>query len=277
MFKPNFSESQLQQAVNIAFIRHVFYRHGHILFPVVPSLLDEFSFGWDTAFYIPWLDSPPDNKNEGCNFFVQYKLSELLTSAKAKQWAFWKKEYFRFKIPHTRRNADKKFVDDYHQLYCLRKLANKQYPTFYATNSILSIEDLKQKYNNNTLLNVIPVLDIRAVNGIHKYVTFTSDSNHFLLHSENEEIKKISFSNAINNIREFQHENMDKANERLIEVLSELQQTDESWQFDLLNLKQATKQIRYPWLVQYFISAFVFKHIGANMFWLPKRTKSTGK
>lgn len=115
MRDPNFSESQLQQAVNTAFIRKVVEHHGYWAFAHVPSLLAEFDLGWDTAFNLPWLPYMPSPNDEGCNFFLQYKLSGQLTSQGAKEWSHWGEEYFRFKIPHSTRDASGAFTDDFHQ------------------------------------------------------------------------------------------------------------------------------------------------------------------
>ena len=116
MREPNFSESQLQQAANTAFIRRVFESHGYWPFAYVPSLFAEFDLGWDTAFHLPWLPHMPSPNDEGCNFFLQYKLSGELTSQGAKEWSHWGAGYFRFKIPHSTRDASGSFVDDYHQV-----------------------------------------------------------------------------------------------------------------------------------------------------------------
>ncbi len=163
MREPNFSESQLQQAVNSAYIRYLFETRGNWVFANVPSLFDEFNLGWDSAFYFPWLPQLPADDHEGCNFFLQYKLSGHLTSAGAKEWSFWNNEYFRFKIPHSTRNASGTFLDDYHQWDRLKELANLNYPTFYVTNSTLSKNVLKNEYSSGTLLNSTPLLDVRLI------------------------------------------------------------------------------------------------------------------
>jgi len=69
MRDPNFSESQLQQAVNCAYIRHIYEARSQWVFAHVPSLFTEFDLGWDSAFYFPWLHPPPENDYEGCNYF----------------------------------------------------------------------------------------------------------------------------------------------------------------------------------------------------------------
>jgi len=274
MRDPNFSESQLQQAVNTAYIRQIFETYGQWVFANVPSLFDEFDLGWDTAFYFPWLPYPPADDHEGCNFFLQYKLSGQLTSAGAKEWPFWRSEYFRFKIPHSTRDAHGTFVDNYHQWDRLKELADLNYPTFYATNSTLSKDELRNESNAGTLLNTIPLLDVRLVVNLHKLVTFKPDSPHFLLHSEKEEVKKIIFADAIERLADSPAERPEESNKKLLQVLGEIGGKDESWQIDISKIRQLEygpfpTQLR-PWIMRSMISSFIRKHIGANMLWLPK-------
>lgn len=276
MRDPNFSESQLQQAVNAAYIRHIFETRGQWAFAHVPSLFDEFDLGWDSAFYFPWLHYPPENDHEGCNFFIQYKLSGQLTSAGAKQWVFWNAEYFRFKIPHSTRDENGAFIDDYHQWDRLKGLADNGYPTFYATNSTLSKNEIIAESNAGTLLNSTPVLDVRLVANQHKLVTFTPGSDHFLLHSEKEETKKHIFSNVTELLSEQSFEHPRESNANLLKMLNKMEKGNESWHTDISKIEQITDApipswLR-PWVKRSKIASFILKHIGANMLWLPKNS-----
>lgn len=181
---PNFSEFQLQQAVNTAYTRYIYEKHHRWMYPIVPSLVAEFNLGWDSAFYFPWLHKTHPNP-EGCNFFIQYKLSDELTTKRAKEWQFWNSKYFRFKIPYQTRDNNGNLIDDYNQWDCLKELANQNYPTFYATNHTLCKDALLSSFENGTLLDEIPFLDVRNVNSHHKHVTFTQNSNHFCLNRRN--------------------------------------------------------------------------------------------
>ena len=274
MRDPNFSESQLQQAVNSAYIRHIFEARGQWVFAHVPSLFDEFDLGWDSAFYFPWLHHPPENDHEGCNFFIQYKLSGQLTSPGAKQWKFWNTEYFRFKIPHSTRDENGTFIDDYHQWERLKELANNDYPTFYATNSTLSKDEIITESNSGTLLNTIPMLDVRSVASLHKLVTFTPSSDYFLMHSEKEEVKKHFFSNVTEVLSSQSFEHPRESNAKLLKILSGMEKENESWHADISKIDQITDApipaILRPWIKRSKIANFVLKHIGANMLWLPK-------
>lgn len=275
MREPNFSESQLQQAVNTAYIRHALEQHGVWVFANVPSLIDEFDLGWDSAFHFPWYPHVPHPDHEGCNFFIQYKLSGELTSAGAKEWQHWNSEYFRFKIPHSTKDAAGKFVDDYHQWDRLKDLANQNYPTFYATNATLSKDDLRSASKAGTLLNDIPLLDVRGVAGLHKHVTFTSSSTFFLLHSEKEESSRVSFATAIEKLSESKTASLNASSEALLRSLKKIGGNDEGWNNDLLKISQA-RDNQAPrrfqaWITQALLSSFVRKHLGTEMLWLPKK------
>jgi hypothetical protein len=275
MREPNFSESQLQQAVNTAYIRRIHEQHGIWVFANVPSLIDEFDLGWDSAFYFPWLPHSPLVDHEGCNFFVQYKLSSELTSAGAKEWEHWGTQYFRFKIPHSTRDVSGQFVDDYHQWNHLKALANQNYPTFYATNSTLSKDLLRQASQAGTLLADIPLLDVRSVEALHKHVTFIQDSTFFLLHSEKEKASRGSFVTVMEKLAEQSTASLKVSAELLLRILKKIGRNDEMWNSDLSKITQAHR-IRVPnrllpLVTHLLISSFVRKHLGAEMLWFPKK------
>jgi len=276
MPEPNFSESQLQQAVNNAIIRYIFEDRDEWIFVNVPSLFDEFGLGWDSAFFFPWLPYLPKRDHEGSNFFLQYKLSGKLISRGAKEWQHWNSQYYRFKIPHSTQDPlSGKYIDDYHQWDRLKTLADQRYPVFYATNSVLCKDKLYEYANAGTLLNNTPSLDIRGIATAHKYVTFTVDSPFFLLHSEKEESTKVGLDSVIEKLSGGPQASTVKLNSRLLHSLHELAGEDEQWAKDLSGIKKMLAPIVqegfYPWLMQMLISSFVQKHIGAFLIWLPKR------
>jgi hypothetical protein len=272
MREPNFSESQLQQAANSAFIRRVFELCGCWNFALVPSLFAEFNLGWDTAFHLPWLQHMPSANDEGCNFFLQYKLSGELTSQGAKEWSHWGAEYFRFKIPHSTRDASGSFVDDYHQWDCLKALASMDYPTFYATNSTLSKAVLQSALQAGTLLDHVPLLDVRTIAGVHKHVTFTPASKNFALHSEKEEAKKLSFASTLSVLAEGEQSSLRVSADKLQRILTEMEGNDDEWNRDLArsSLEQKLPQLVQPWVKHAFLASFVRKHMGVELLWLPK-------
>lgn len=275
MREPNFSESQLQQATNTAFIRRIFERYRVWAFAHVPSLIAEFDLGWDTGFYLPWFSHAPLDSDEGCNFFLQYKLSCALTSPGAKEWSHWGEEYFRFKIPHSTRDTAGKFIDDYHQWSCLKILADKGYPTFYATNSTLQKAQLQKTLTDGTLLDQVPLLDVRGVSSLHKHVTFAADATHFILHSEKEETGKGSFSERLDQLVQSRWTNLAESNKEIYAALHEMGGGgDESWSADLERI--TTQKVRLAsenfetFFERLLLNAFVRRHIGADLIWLPK-------
>ena len=272
MREPNFSESQLQQAANTAFIRRVFEIHGYWAFAHVPSLFAEFDLGWDSAFHLSWLPHIPSANDEGCNFFLQYKLSGEFTSQGAKEWSHWGAEYFRFKIPHSTRDASGSFVDDYHQWDRLKTLASNNYPTFYATNSTLSKTVLQSALQAGTLLDYVPLLDVRTVARVHKHVTFRPPSKIFALHSEKEEAEKLSFASTLNLLAEGERSSLQEAANKLLQILKEMGEGDEEWHRDLArsSVAQNLPQRVQPWVKHAFLASFVRKHVGAELLWLPK-------
>lgn len=274
MREPNFSESQLQQAANTAFIRRIFEQHGFWAFAHVPSLIAEFDLGWDTALHLPWLPNAPSPSDEGCNFFLQYKLSGELTSPGAKEWPHWSEPYLRFKIPHSTRDTSGKFVDDYHQWERLKALADKGYPTFYATNSTLHKAQLQSSMSAGTLLDHVPLLDVRGIAALHKHVTFTVASTSFALHSEKEEARKISFSEGIAQLAQSRRSSLVASNKEVLAALKDMSNNDESWYRDLARIAQPRDQI-FPRQLDAFLQhvllvSFVRKHVGAELLWLPK-------
>lgn len=274
MREPNFSESQLQQAANTSFIRRVFEHHGSWAFAHVPSLIAEFDLGWDTAFHLPWLPHMPSADNEGCNFFLQYKLSGELTSPGAKEWSQWGVKYFRFKIPHSTCDASGSFVDDYHQWDRLKVLGSKNYPTFYATNSTLHKVELQSALEAGNLLDLVPLLDVRTVTAVHKHVTFTPSSKVFALHSEKEEVKKLSFAGTLGLLAEGQQSSLRASTEKLLSTLKEMEENDEEWNRDLARIgstiDQALPRRIQAWVKHALLASFVRKHVGAELLWLPK-------
>ncbi|QGZ53535.1 hypothetical protein [Paraburkholderia acidiphila] len=273
MREPNFSEAQLQQSINTAYIRHVWETEGDWIFAHVPSLIDEHDLGWDSAFHFPWADHPANPDHEGCNFFIQYKLSGQLTSSGAKEWADWNEEYFRFKIPHSTKDDKGKFVDGYHQWDRLKELADQGYPTYYATNSTLSKSDLQTSARAGTLLDETPLLDVRGVHASHKHVTFTAKSNFFLLHSEVERSPKNSFRGVVQTILEEKSSSFESSTKAIIASLSQMSERNEEWRSDISRIIQLAQdnqaRPQRVWRQYMHLTSFVFRHIGAVLLWFP--------
>lgn len=276
MPEPNFSEGQLQNAVNAAYGRAAFDFHGVWMLARVPSLLAEFELGWDSGFYFPWMPHPPSASDRGCNFFVQYKLSALLITSGAKEWAAWKSPYLRFKVPHSRQDPNTgKVVDDYHQWDRLKALGNRGYPVFYATNWTIHESDVDAAFQAGTLLDHVPSLDVRTVTSRHKHVTFTQQSAGFLLHSELEESAKPSLGEALVAMRSEDMLPMGRSNQKIIAAAREVWADDhrlvealdraESQQSD-----QQAPQFLRPWLKRMRLSSVFRRYMGVELLWRPE-------
>jgi hypothetical protein len=201
-------------------------------------------------------------------------LSNQYTSPGAGQWECWGREYFRFKIPHNTQNKHGKYIDDYHQWHRLKELADKKFPTFYATNATLELDQLTGAYAEGALLNDVLLLDVRAVKSLHKFVSFAPYSANFMLHSEVEEVPAIPFEKALKSLAKEPQVPIGEANERLLSVLRDMSQKDESWMRDLESMSEyfaALGSIEFlPWVKHLTLRGFLKKHLGVNMQWLPQ-------
>lgn len=187
MIHPNFSESQLQELVNIEIERCLYDTHRRLYPPIIPSLREGYVLGWDTGSYFPWLWHHRFNleRHRGCNFFLQYKLSSLFEGLPGKEYSFWNRPYLKFLISYsTKDRLTGRYGYDHNQFDNLKKLANQGYPVYYATNQAIYLEDLQRLADSNALLNDIPFLDVSNITDRHNKVTFTQNSEYFLLHSK---------------------------------------------------------------------------------------------
>ncbi len=189
MIRPNFSESQLQQLVNTEIVMLLYSIRGRRYLPIVVSLREEFFWGWDTGFYFPWLGPLPHPDHRGCNFSIQYKLSELVEGHRGREYALWNRPYLRFHISYnTKDQATGKYIYDRTQFYNLKNLADQGYFVYYSANHIVRNQELLQLATSNILLNEIPFLDVSMISNNHDKVTFTRESSYFFLHSKPKKI-----------------------------------------------------------------------------------------
>jgi len=195
---PDFGECQLQSMVNIEMVRHAIEHHHHYVVPMIPTLVAEYHLGWDTGFLMPYELMPPSSSNQGCNLFIQYKLSEIVEGVRGGEYEHWQQEYFRFQLPHYD-SEDKEY--DYHQLHALQNLSQCGYSTYYATNHSVELNTLVGHARQGVLLDRIPFLDVADIDNDHFYCTFTQDSSHFVLCSEIEEAKRKQFTQELERIK----------------------------------------------------------------------------
>ncbi len=220
MGRPNFGECQIQQCLNTEFTLWARGEHKRHVSAVVPTLTNEKTLGWDSGFCFPWLPYVPLDDQHGCNFFLQYKLSTLMVGHTAKQYPDWGEPYFRFKIPHEKKENGHT-VDDYHQYKALRALAKKQCVVYYATNQVTTRDELLDLAENQNLIDNTPFLDVRDVTKPHCHVTFTATSDHFWLHSEPLKAKRVTGSEITERVTGGELHSLADDNALLFEVIRE--------------------------------------------------------
>lgn len=273
MADPNFSESQLQSDVNSALVRYVWEQYQVWILPNIVSLHNEYYVGWDSAFLVPWLPTG-DPDQEGCNLFIQYKLSEKLKSSGAAQWADWGEPYYRFQIPHSTLDDNDKYVDDYHQWKSLLKLSKSGYATFYVTNHTLSKHRLRKHHDSGELLDRVAWLDLEDVTKKHRHVTFTELSSFFYLHSEIEKVKRTEIRETLSVLSEkYPQRSMFAANRKLIDDLQESNITDDQYHQDIsriLESSQRTDSPRGSLSTHILLRSFVHRHLGSTLVWVPR-------
>lgn len=264
----NYSESQLQQLINTEITLRIFQDRGIVPVPILVNLVEEFSLGWDTAFYFPWLTFPPHDGHRGANFFIQYKLSDEIKSRSGKYYDEWNEAYLRFFIPHR---AKSKHID-YHQYDKLKELANAGYSVYYATNQVMAFDELKTLASQIRLLDQTPFLNVNDIDDYHKEVTFTRTSDHFLLHSEIEKSNKTTWENI------YRKENDKFTLRETIDFLSkvlnreeEARKTDNnqisfSYQYSRVNNsgQDSIKIIRQSYLVSFYLKLY----LNLNWYWI---------
>ncbi|MDH5545761.1 MAG: hypothetical protein OEZ43_09215 [Gammaproteobacteria bacterium] len=275
MSEPNFSESQLQQLVNTAIIRRIYEQNGEWVFVHMPSLINVFDLGWDSAFFFPWFPFRSLGDHLGSHVFLQYRMSQYLASSGAREWGTWQEKYFRFKLPfRTHDKTTRRNVDDYSQWQNLSTLAKDGYPVFYTTHTTLDRQDLSDALASGDLLDRTPALDVRDVVYQHEFVTFTESSSHFQLHGKAERVGKSSLSDVIT--RNYEWESIDDANTRLLQTLAVLGGEGSSLSRDVERIQQQGSvqceklpKEKLPYLMHGLIASVVHKHLGAKLLWLP--------
>lgn len=225
MIEPNFGEGQLQQCVNTEFTLRALRSHRVSVSPVIPTLIEEDILGWDSGFFLPWLPYGPVPNHKGCNVFLQYKLASLIEGPRGTQYADWGEPYLRFQIPHKTKTGSH-YVTDYHQYDALRDLAQAKCEVYYATNQVLTRDELFTLAESQSLLDNTPLLDVRDVPEPHFYATFTVSSPHFLLHSDAKSARRTTGAKLIARIPELKMHSLEEDNalvfravhERLVQV-----------------------------------------------------------
>ncbi|MFM0213043.1 hypothetical protein PQQ96_37245 [Paraburkholderia sediminicola] len=281
---PNFSESQLQTAANLAYANEIRQRTGGIPFPFVPSLPAEFLLGWDTAFDLDWirhrLSGPFAERHKGCNFFLQYKLSSLVDSpSRSREWATWGKAYFRFQIPHRKR-IEGRYRNEFHQWMRLKEIAAAGVPTFYATNTMIEERELRTLFENGNLLDRIALLDVAPIKRKHVHVSFADPFSKFALHSTPEETPFLSFREAVASFANISSYSYAQGVEQLIVIAENLIDEgaltrttpgirEQLSQFQDLFRTYTRERSGLPQLKRTILESFFARRFGLAVYWYP--------
>jgi len=139
-------------------------------------------------------------KTDGCNFFIQYKRSNLISRRHCNnEYDHWGSSYLRFSIFYTcKKSPDGK---DFTQFDKLRELSALGYSTYYVTNHVIDKTELFELARSQRLLEEIPFLNVADIDGRHHHVTFTKDSEYFMLHSKPVEAKVSKWNSVIDKLK----------------------------------------------------------------------------
>jgi hypothetical protein len=195
MVEPDFSESQLQQLANTEIFNLLRARGIRNSIPRLISLIRENDLGWDTGFNIPWFGRNIDDQY-GCNFFIQYKLSNIYSTRGAYGWDAWQRSFYRFNLGYQRNREW-----DFSQRNHLIDLANAGFSVVYITNHVLRFNDLASIAVREGLCSDLPVLIVDDELSQHQKVSFTSNSRQFALHSDEKHNKKVNVNSTLFEIK----------------------------------------------------------------------------
>ncbi|WP_157379187.1 hypothetical protein [Burkholderia ubonensis] len=283
MLDPNFSESQLQSAANLAYADEVRKRTGGIPYPFVPSLPAEYLLGWDTAYDLDWirhrLSGPFADRHKGCNFFLQYKLSSLIDNpTRSKEWAAWGKPYFRFQIPHKKK-IGKLYRNDFHQWERLKEIAAIGAPTFYATNTMIEESELRTLFEGGRLLDRIALLDVAPIKRKHIHASCADPFSKFALHSTPEEARILSFREAVASLSNVPKYSYEQGVEQLLTIAESLlgvmfadetsKVREQSSQLQQLFSTYTGRRRGLPQLKRTILESFFARRFGLTVYWYP--------
>lgn len=167
-----------------------------IFFP--PGQVCEGQLGFDAAFYIAsatfhsyplrgknYLNKLPCQiqnlpKQMKANCFFQYKRPIFLTNSKAKEWMYWRRPYFRYKIC----NRQQKLLEN-----IKAKLNNSL--VLYASPATVSMDELFCFYENSKIIDNSNFTAVEWLSN-HHVNTYIRSGNFSIACSEMEEIRSLN-------------------------------------------------------------------------------------
>lgn len=141
--------------------------------PILPSLRQEAEQGWDAR--LPKL---------GCDFYYQFKLSDLLKSAIAKFIAdrTYGGPYYRIKLYAHKCNRQHRVLWEH---------AQSNQNTYYVAPEFANIDDFNHAFLSNTITENSRLIPLRQCNNYHTYdskqhyITYQENDSGFIQHSKN--------------------------------------------------------------------------------------------
>ena len=122
-----------------------------------------------------------------CNIFVQYKRPEYISSSNGKEYPFWKKPYYRYRI----NNKQQKILCNLE-----RNISNNSI-VVYACPAFWKIYDLNDFYGKSELINNSNFVQPRNLRG-HQIYTFINSGKYGMAFSEPFDVKTLDIIKTIN-------------------------------------------------------------------------------
>ena len=155
-------------------------------------------------------------------------------------------------IPYlTQSYGGKKHEYGYHQFEALRKLSRDGFAVYYATNATICVDELFDWAQKGQTTQLNPLLDVGDLNRPHRYVTFTKDSSHFLLHSEVNKTGRISYEMVRDRVLEARRTPVSEDLEILPRTLAEYPQFEQTYYSFLKEYSAESVQAR--WLILHYV------------------------
>lgn len=158
---------------------------------------------------------------------------------------------------------------DYQQFNRLKDIANQGYEVYYATNHIIYFNELLQSATSNTLLNEIPFLNIANVDNGHISVSFTKNSQYFVLCSEPKHIDFLKWKQIISLIIEKKKTSISEDVNKLEDVILLFEKDNDvskfnGFQADIEKLSAVSDNMRLT-VKAVIVSQYLRKYF--NLFW----------
>lgn len=130
--------------------------------PYIPNQREEAAGGYDCSF-----------DNGFRPLFIQFKLTERLTTNRAHEWEFFEREYYRFKIYPDSRSPQ-------HNLLINLAHRNRRNLVVYCAPQFINFDEWRQYHLNGTVLAhsvLIDCYDLPPINGVEEHCICYDDNS----------------------------------------------------------------------------------------------------